>query len=312
MGAIVDRLWRITGGAVRARVLLLLAFVLALDTADVSMIGAIASKLENALSLSNTQLGLLASVPSLFAAVATFPVGVLADRLPRVRLLAAGVLAWAVAMAASAGAQSFEMLLVTRIVLGAATATAGPVISSLVGDYFPPRERGHVYGLILSGELVGAGFGFVVSGEIASLLTWRAAFVVLAVPSLALAFALWRQLPEPARGGASRLERGATEFTTDRERAPEPEHEMTAAQREVDRHDVPAREELVLHSDPARMLAWQATRYVLRIPTNPILIVASALGYFYFTGVRPSAWCSSPGATTCRTRWARCCSACSE
>ena len=59
---------------------MLLACVLALDTADTSMIGAIAGKLETALRLSNTELGLLASVPSLFAAIATVPIGVLTDR----------------------------------------------------------------------------------------------------------------------------------------------------------------------------------------------------------------------------------------
>jgi MFS family permease len=34
------------------------------------------------------------------------------------------------------------------------------------------------------------------------------------------------------------------------------------------------------------MAIWEATRYVLRVPTNPVLIVATALGYFYFTGVQ--------------------------
>jgi predicted MFS family arabinose efflux permease len=281
-------LWRITGGAIRGTVLLLLACVLVLDTADVSMIGAIAGKLEDALGLSNTELGLLASVPSLFAAAATIPLGILIDRVPRVRLLGAGAIVWMVAMAASAAAQSFEMLLVTRIALGAATAFAGPAISSLAGDDFPPRERGHVYGLILTGELVGAGFGFVISGELASATSWRVAFVVLALPGLALACALFRNLPEPARGGASRLEPGATEWRHGRDRVPppEPEPEKTAAQREVDKQDVPGRAELILSGDPSRMSIWQATRYVLRVPTNPILIVATALGYFYFAGVQ--------------------------
>jgi MFS family permease len=161
-------------------------------------------------------------------------------------------------------------------------------MASLVGDYFPTRERGRMYGLILSGELVGAGFGFVISGELASLISWRAAFVALALPSLALALALWRKLPEPARGGASRLEPGATTFEIrpERRRRGEPALERSAAQREVDRQDVPARGELVLRSDPSRMTFWQATRYVLRVPTNRVLIVATALGYFYFTGVQ--------------------------
>jgi MFS family permease len=289
---LIDRLWGAAGGPVRGGVLLLLACVLALDSADVSMIGSIAGKLETALSLSNTELGLLASVPSLFAAAATFPFGVLADRVTRVPVLALGVIIWSAAMAASAAAGSSEILLLTRIGLGVATATAGPMISSLVGDYFPPPERARVYGLILSGELLGAGFGFVISGEVASALSWRAAFVTLAAPSVVIALALWRGLPEPARGGASRLERGATEFHTDAGGAqtpqsePEPEPEPTATQRKVDEQGVPAREELVLRSDPSRMTMWQATRYVLRIRTNPILIVATALGYFYLTGVQ--------------------------
>jgi MFS family permease len=265
----MDRLGDAAHGAARRKILFLLACLLALDSADVSMIGAIAGKLEDALRLSNTELGLLASAPSLFSALATIPIGVLTDRVSRVRLLSISVFAWSLAMAASGLTGSFMMLLVTRLGLGIATATSGPTVSSLVGDYFSSRERGRVYGLILSGELVGAGVGFVVSGEIATVLTWRAAFFVLALPTLVLAIVLWRSLPEPARGRRE-VER----------------HENTLAQRTVDEQNVPPQEELVLHRDPARMSLWQATRYVLKVRTNVILIVASALGYFYFTGVQ--------------------------
>jgi len=283
-----DRITRSTGGRLRAKILLLLACVLALDTADTSMIGAIAGRLETVLGLSNTELGLLAAVPSLFAAVATVPIGVLTDRVTRVRLVAAGALVWTAAMVASGLAGSFETLLLTRLALGTATATAGPTISSLVGDYFPTRERGRVYGMILSGELLGAALGFVVSGELASAVSWRLAFFVLAVPSLALTLAVWRLLPEPARGGASRLEPGATEFrTTGPALGPDREqHEKTLAQRKVDEQNVAPDPDLVLRSDPTGMTLWRAALYVVRVRTNVILIVASALGYFYFTGIQ--------------------------
>lgn len=201
------------------------------------MIGATAGKLETALHLSNAELGLLASVPSLAAAAATVPVGVLTDRVCRTRLMTVAIVLWGIAMAVSAASQSFTMLLLTRITLGAASATAGPTVSSLIGDYFPVRERGSVYGIILSGELLGAGFGFVVAGEAASVLTWRAAFVALALPSLALAYTVWRKLPEPARGGASRLQPGATEFRdADETAAPKDEEEpdRTLAQEKVE------------------------------------------------------------------------------
>ena len=84
------------------------------------------------------------------------------------------------------------------------TAAAGPLVASLVGDYFPAAERGRIYGFILAGELLGAGFGFAVTGDIATL-SWRAAFVVLAVPALVLAWFVL-QLPEPPRGGTAPLE----------------------------------------------------------------------------------------------------------
>ena len=270
----------------------LLACVLALDSADMATVGSVAGELERGLRISNVQLGLLVSLPSLVGALATIPVGVLTDRATRIPLLAGSVLVWSVAMVLSGLASSFAMLLITRVALGAVTATAGPTVSSLIGDFIPARERARIYGFILSGELLGAGFGFLVSGEAAAALSWRAAFLILAIPSLALAIAIWRLLPEPARGGESRLEPGADQFAALRQRAdrPAPDSDgLTAdslARSKARELGVRPREELVLTEDPAGMSLWDAFRYTLRIPTNIILIIASALGYFYFAGVQ--------------------------
>ena len=43
--------------------------------------------------------------------------------------------------------------------------------------------------------------------------------------------------------------------------------------------------DLVLHSDPAGRSLWWAVRYVLRVRTNLVIIVATALAYFYLSGV---------------------------
>src|SRR6185437_10297958 len=50
----------------------------------------------------------------------------------------------------------------TRMLLGAVTAAAAPTVASLVGDFFPPKERARIYGAVLGGELVGIGIGFAV------------------------------------------------------------------------------------------------------------------------------------------------------
>ena len=72
-------------------------------------------------------------------------------------------------------------------------------MASLVGDWIPGSERGKIFGYILTGELAGAGVGFSVTGDIAAL-SWRAAFIILALPAFFLAWLVFR-LPEPARGG---------------------------------------------------------------------------------------------------------------
>ena len=285
----MQRLHRVSGGPARSQVVLVLALVLALDSADLGTIGAIAGKLETALGISNAQLGVIAAVPSFMTALATIPIGFMADRFRRVPVLMAGVVVWAVGEGLSGLSQGFLMLLLLRIVVGVGSAPTGPTMVSLVGDYFPARDRAHIWGLVLSGELLGAGFGFLVAGEVASVLNWHWSFYVLSLPTLGVAYVVRRWLPEPARGGASRLERGATKIETDQSVGEDPEEEefeKTTVQREVAEGEVPARGELVLHRDPFQMSLWQAVVYTLRVRTNLVLIVASALGYFYFQGVQ--------------------------
>ncbi len=163
------------------------------------------------------------AVTSLVAALATLPFGVLADRVRRTWVLGAVIVMWGAAMLWSASVGDFGELLLARVFLGAVTAAAGPLVASLIGDYFLPSERGRIYGFILAGELLGAGFGFAVTGDIATL-SWRAAFVILALPAFALAFLVFR-LPEPERGGRGYLfaepgtRQGQTQSTAHRRRS---------------------------------------------------------------------------------------------
>ena len=93
------------------RAVLVLAFVLALDAADKGTVGAVAAPLEHDLGLANTQIGLLVAVVSLVGGAATFPAGMLVDRVRRTHLLAGSVVLWGLAMAASALSRSFAWLL---------------------------------------------------------------------------------------------------------------------------------------------------------------------------------------------------------
>jgi MFS family permease len=290
VGAAVGRLTRAgtrvlttaLGGAERTRVIVLLASVLALSSADASTVGAAAMPLRHALGISNTDIGLLVTVTSLVAAMASLPFGVLADRVRRTWTLGAAIVLWGGAMIWSATVDTFGQLLVTRLLLGGVTAAAGPLVASLVGDYFPAAERGRVYGYILAGELVGAGIGFAVTGDIAAL-SWRAAFVILALPAFVLAWLILR-LPEPARGGRDAL-LAPNAVPTGNEPAGDDDQD-TDAQRLARERGLEPDPELLRAGDPRRMNLLDATRYVLRVRTNIVLILASAGGYFFLAGVQ--------------------------
>jgi len=300
------------GGRARLRVVLLLAGVLSLQSADIGTIGALAAQLEKALRVDNTELGLLTTAASLVGAVAALPVGVLADRSNRVRLLIWATAAWSVGMAASGLADGYVMLLLTRLALGAVIGVSGPVVASLTGDLFPAKERARIYGMVLTGELIGTGLGLVISAELGAAAGWRAPFFVLAIPSIVLAVLLHRLLPEPARGGQSWLYPGAEEIKpaetasgapgTNAALGPSSTPISAAAPTELghtppfgtsevrrhaqEREDIQPNRELVLRLDPAQLSPWAAARYVLRIRSNLVLIAASVLGNFFLAGIQ--------------------------
>ncbi|MGH2927332.1 MAG: MFS transporter, partial [Solirubrobacteraceae bacterium] len=243
------------------------------------------------------------------------PFGALADRVRRTWLLAGSITLWGAAMIWGATAGNFTELLYSRLALGGITAVAGPVIASLVGDWFPGAERGQIYSYILTGELVGAGAGFAFTGDLAAL-SWRLAFVVLAIPALLIAWAV-RGLPEPLRGGAGALapEPGTRPWssahqTSGSNTARDPRAaasdggrvgalhtragggggselagERTDAQQLAIDRGVRPYERLVARADP-RMGFFTAMRYVLSVRTNVLLIISGACAYYFLAGVQ--------------------------
>ncbi|MFY1672711.1 MFS transporter [Plantactinospora sp. WMMB334] len=295
---------RTLGGPGRPRVVLLLGAVLALNTADTGTVGAAAAQLEADLHISHAQLGLLATASAGVGAIAAIPMGLLADRVHRVRLLAATVAAWGVAMIASGISPDYRWLLASRLLLGAAVAASGPVVVSLTGDFIPPADRAAVLGWILTGEIAGAGLGLLAGGELAATYSWRYAFFLLAAASLALAVALARHLPEPARGGAGWLPsdrdrpddpdggRGDHDTHSDHDGRGDDEGSGTGGSNSDEAREIIAARgvepapERILCAGVHELSLPRAMLYLLRIPTNLRLIVASAIGYFFFAGLR--------------------------
>jgi MFS family permease len=283
------RLVHFFGGPARSRVILVFGAVLALSSADTATVGASATPLRHALHISNADLGLLVGVNCVVAAVASLPFGVLADRLRRTTTLGWSIVLWGACMVWSASVSSFGMLIVSRLALGVATASAGPVIASMLGDWFPSTERGRIYSYVLTGELLGGGIGFAITGDV-SALSWRASFLLLALPAFVLARQVLK-LPEPVRGGRGPIPLGAEEIprapTISAEVAEEAEVEPDNVAHDVSRSKgVRPNTGAILTDDPQHMGLWAATRYIMSIRTNVLMIISSACAYFYLTGVQ--------------------------
>jgi MFS family permease len=288
---IQKRVVHVVGGPARTRVVVLFAGVLALSSAQIATVGAVAPQLESSLHLDNYRIGLLNSVTLIVGGVAVIPLGLIVDRMRRIPVLSISIALWSVATILGALADSYGTLLLTRVVLGIVSASAGPAIASLTGDYFPSHERGRVYGYILTGEILGTALGFVVCGNVSAAFGWRASFWVLGIPGFFLASALWRTVPEPRRGGHDRLERGVIDLRDHAPRTPTEVRSPTDSRRQDQAYALAEDQgyrpdpRLVLQRDPDRMSLRDAVRYILSIPTNVLLIFSSSLGYFFFSGL---------------------------
>jgi MFS family permease len=253
-----------------------LASVLALDGADRTALGALAPALKAEFGIGNAAIGLLASAFAIVGALAIVPIGILTDRARRIIILVVCVGIWCVAMGVAAAATSFALLFAARITLGVLSAAGGPPVTSIVGDLFPADVRGRVLGWLKSGELLGAGAGFLVAGLVVWAFSWRAVFATLALLGVGVAWMVAR-LPEPRRGGENDLlgpndQRGVNGPTQLREL--------------VDEQEVEADPNLVLEGDQSELPLRSAMDYVFHVRTVAMIVGASALGDVFFTALQ--------------------------
>lgn len=92
------------------------------------------------LHLTDAQGALLTSGYTVLYAAALVPVGLLADKADRPRLLAAGIAAWSVLTMAASQVNGFAALIVLRIGFAIAQAAQNPVCFGLIPELFPEQR----------------------------------------------------------------------------------------------------------------------------------------------------------------------------
>ncbi len=130
------------------------------------------------------------------------PLARLADRANRVGLLAVSIVLWSAMTAACGLAASFWLLVLARIGVGLGEAGATPASQSLLADLFDFRGRMLAMSVYAAGAAIGSMLGGSIGGIVSDAFGWRAAFLALALPSLALAPLVWLTMREPLRAQA--------------------------------------------------------------------------------------------------------------
>ncbi|WP_371373220.1 MFS transporter [Sporomusa aerivorans] len=172
----------------------------AFDAFDVGLVTFIATALIQAWHLSSAQVGILLSSGLFGMMVGAFLSGPAADRFGRKAVFQWTMLIFSLASLACAFAWDFTSLICFRFLVGVGLGGETPVVTALMGEFIPARDRGKVQGLINTfwavGWLSAAALSYFIIPGIQE--GWRWAFVAGALPALYI-WVIRRNLPESPR-----------------------------------------------------------------------------------------------------------------
>lgn len=179
----------------------------ALNFFDRQIIGAIGEPIRKEFGLNDSALGALNTAFTLLYAFVGLPLGKLADKYSRKKILAVGVFVWSLMTAASGLSKSFWQIFAMRLGVGVGEATCAPAASSLIGDYFPSEKRGKAMSIFMLGLPVGLALSYAISGAVAKKYGWQMAFFVAGLPGLLCVIAVLF-IKEPIRGAVETINVG--------------------------------------------------------------------------------------------------------
>ena len=190
----------------RNYVLAVLVLVYAVNFIDRNLLFVLLQPIKEELGASDAAMGLLTGFAFVvFFTLAGIPIARLADRGSRRDVMSLGIAFWSLMTAASGFVTSYAQLALVRVGVGVGEASATPSAHSIISDLFPPERRARALAIYSTGANFGVLFGLLLGGIIQDSLGWRAAFMIIGLPGLAVALLVRTTVPEPRRGQSEGL-----------------------------------------------------------------------------------------------------------
>lgn len=182
------------------KIILILSIAFGLVGLDRFILPVLFPSMMGELNLTYADLGNLVGILAIAWGVAAFAMGYMSDRLGRRKVLVPAVVLFSLLSALSGVATGLLSLLIIRAVMGLAE---GPVASTGVAvavEASHPRRRGlnnGVFQCMIS--LFGLALGPLIATQLLAVTSWRNVFMIVGIPGLVVAVAMWFIVREPAR-----------------------------------------------------------------------------------------------------------------
>ena len=157
------------------------------------------SELADAFSVSVPKAGTLMLGSGIVVAAGAPLVAAFTSSIDRRRILAVALAFYAAGHAVSAMCTSFNMLMLTRVIMVIGAAIFTPQAAATLGALIPPERRSNAITLAFVGWSAATVAGMPMGGYLANTLGWRAAFEIMAVLSALSVFAIVWTVPKNIR-----------------------------------------------------------------------------------------------------------------
>jgi len=163
-----------------------------MDAADAQVFQYLIPLLIMSLGITLTEAGSIASASYFSAAIGGWLGGWLCDRYGRARILQITILWFSVFSFLSGFAETYEQMLVVRMLHGLGFGAEWAVGAVLLGEMIAPKHRGKALGAVQAGAPLGSAIAALLAGPVAASfdpdLGWRVAFWIGLAPALLIFF----------------------------------------------------------------------------------------------------------------------------
>ena len=182
-----------------------------LHQADRLLIGPLTQDIIDTFKITYTQMGAVTSGALIVGAV-FYPLwGYLADRFPRYKLLALASFIWGSTTWLAAIAPTYPLFVATRATTGIDDSSY-PGLYSLISDYFGPKVRGKIYGILQLSMPLGYLIGMLLALLLGGVIGWRHVFYLTGTLGLLLAAVIFVGIKEAPRGSTEPELEGLTQM----------------------------------------------------------------------------------------------------